>query len=166
MPVSLVQEDSTYPGTTKYTCHNYWALTPESMSCKCWSQHALEPFPCKERRHCSEKSAHHHEEWPPSVVTREKLAQQQRHSTAKNIFFFFWEKIPSKNLKSEINLTVQGQVKVRIKSATLTSEGSSPATLGSENNEVQLDLVRNRLMHSQLSKTTWNLNIGWPSLFF
>ena len=49
---------------------------------------------------------------------------------------------------------MQRQVKVKIKSATLTSEGSSPATLGSENNAIQLDLVRNRLKRSQLSKTT------------
>ena len=64
MPVSLVQEDATYLGTPKSTCHNYWGCTPESVRCSCWSRQALEPFLCKERSHHSKKPAHHQKEYP------------------------------------------------------------------------------------------------------
>ena len=44
---SLVQEDPTYRGATKPTCHNYWAYMPQLLS-----PHTLECMP-------HDKSSHH-----------------------------------------------------------------------------------------------------------
>ena len=57
---SLVREDSTCPGATNPKRHNYWdsSLEPASRSYRVKPK-LLEPKPCKQRSHCSEKPVGH-----------------------------------------------------------------------------------------------------------
>ena len=78
---SLVQEDPTWPRTTKPVCGNYWALEPESYSYWTCVLHLKKPTRLKPMFHnkksrCDEKPMHRNlrvaymQQWRPRVANK------------------------------------------------------------------------------------------------